>query len=113
MWAGDAGHSSREPCIEKEYAEDGRDLGIVQLALIFGKGLQDHGSRNVAYQAQKQAAKGPIAYFYNTMLNIRVALAPLRVVIVRIAKASFRSGRRLSLLDLMIISPIIPVGRIL
>lgn len=53
MWAGDASHSSREACIEKEYAEDGGDLGVVQLALIFGKLSEDHGSRNIAYQAQK------------------------------------------------------------
>lgn len=52
MQTGDASHCSREVCIEEEYAEDGGDLGAVQLALIFEKVLKDHGRCILTYQAQ-------------------------------------------------------------
>ena len=52
-WAGGASGCSVEACIEKEEAEDSGYLGVVQLALIFEKAREDHGSCGCAYQTQK------------------------------------------------------------
>ncbi len=73
MRAGDASRCSREVCIEEEYAEDGGDLGAVQLALIFEKVLKDHGRCTLTYQAQELGRQGP-----NSLLSQHNAQHPGR-----------------------------------